>query len=54
MKTLNYTEFKNRRKEFLATQPEYMDGLELDFESSTRNMYNNFYLKGRIAKWAKK
>jgi len=53
MKNLTYTEFKAKRTNFLNTQPDYLQGLEGDFETSTQNMYNNYYLKGRIAKWAK-
>lgn len=50
---LTYQEFKTKRINFLNNQPNYMQGLEENFEESTQNMYNNFYLKGRISKWAK-
>jgi len=51
--TLTYQEFKTKRTNFLNTQPNYMQGLEDSFEESTQNMYNNYYLKGKIVKWAK-
>lgn len=53
MTTLSYQEFKTKRIEFLNTQPNYLQNLENDFETSTKNMYDNYYLKGRIVKWAK-
>jgi hypothetical protein len=53
MKNLTYTEFKTKRINFLNNQPSYMQSLEVSFEESTEDMYNNYYLKGRVAKWAK-
>ena len=53
MKNLNYQEFKTKRIEFSNNQPSFLQGLESDFEISTKNMYNNYYLKGKAPKWAK-
>ena len=50
---LTYNEFKTLRANFQSTRPTYTKGLESDFETMTRNIYNNYYLKGRIPQWAK-
>ena len=50
---LTYSEFKKRRTNFEKSQPNYMQSSESSFEEMTKNIYNNYYLKGRIPSYAK-
>ena len=50
---LTYSEFKAKRIEFQNARPLYTQGLEDNFEQMTKNIYNNYYLKGRVPSYAK-
>lgn len=52
MKTLTYSEFRERRINFQATRPEYLKNIESDFENMTQFMYK-MYLQGKVPVFAK-
>ena len=45
---MTFEDFRTERLEWSKTRPSYEQGLESDFESMTKFIYEKFYLTGKM------